>query len=183
MKLNLGCGQHLLAGYVNVDKYGSPDVKHDLETFPWPWPDSSVDEFMLHHALEHLGATYDVFISIVKEIYRTGRNGAAVKIVVPHPRHDDFMNSPDHVRPITAEMMSLFSKRACLEWKRLGCANSPLALHHEVDFEMESVSFNLEEPYKANLIAGRMSEAEITQLARERNNIIREIGMQLRIVK
>ena len=39
IRLNLGCGQNKLDGYVNVDKYPtfSPDVLWDLETFPWPF--------------------------------------------------------------------------------------------------------------------------------------------------
>lgn len=183
MKLNLGCGQNLVAGYINVDKYGSPDVRHDLETFPWPWADNSVEEFLFNHALEHMGAAYDTFISIMKEIYRTGRNGALVKIVAPHPRHDDFLNDPDHVRPITPEMMSLFSKRNCLEWKRMGFANSPLALHHDVDFEVESVNCGLDEPYRSEFMERRISEDDIARLARQRNNVIREITLALRIVK
>jgi hypothetical protein len=35
IKLNLGCGKNPMPGYVNVDKFGTPDVRHDLETFPW----------------------------------------------------------------------------------------------------------------------------------------------------
>lgn len=183
MKLNLGCGQHLLPGYINVDKYGSPDLKVDLETLPWPWPDNSVDEFLLNHSLEHLGANHEVFISIIKELYRTGRHGAEVKIVVPHPRHDDFINDPTHVRAVTPEMMSLFSKKACLDWKQRGCANSPLALHHDVDFEIDSVNYVLDEPYRSQFVERKLSQDGLVQLARERNNIIREIAMRLRIVK
>ena len=31
IKLNLGCGEKRLPGYLNVDKFGTPDLKHDLE--------------------------------------------------------------------------------------------------------------------------------------------------------
>lgn len=70
LKLNLGCGEHHREGYINVDKYSSPDILHDLETFPWPWKESSVKEILLYHVLEHLGQNTDIFLGIIKELYR-----------------------------------------------------------------------------------------------------------------
>ena len=56
LRLNLGCGAKHLEGYINVDKFGNPDVRLDLETFPWPWEDNSAIAIELRHVLEHLGA-------------------------------------------------------------------------------------------------------------------------------
>ena len=54
MKLNLGCGSKILDGYTNVDKYDyfKADLVHDLETFPYPFKDNSVEEIIISHVLE-----------------------------------------------------------------------------------------------------------------------------------
>ena len=68
------------------------------------------------------------------------RGGAVIRIAVPHPRHNFFLDDPTHVRAITPHTMQLFSKRNCEEWKRVGASNSPLALYAGVD---ESVRYTL----------------------------------------
>ncbi len=183
MKLNLGCGQNLLAGYCNVDKHGTPDVRWDLETFPWPWADGSVDEIELNHALEHMGQQPDVFVSIMKEIYRVARNGAVVNIAVPHPRHDNFISDPTHVRAIMPDTLALFSKKNNLRWKEARVANSPLALVHGVDFETKSVTYGLDEPYASDYRSGRLGMDQLTTILRTLNNVAHEIRMTLTVVK
>jgi len=54
MKLNLGCGTDYKQGWVNVDAGNVHcDVKHDIEKFPWPFEDSSVNEILMKHVFEH----------------------------------------------------------------------------------------------------------------------------------
>ena len=103
IKLNLGCGSKILLGYTNIDKFDTykPDIVHDLEKFPYPFEDNSVNEILLSHVLEHVGQNPDVFNNIIKEFYRICVHGAIINIIVPHPRHDDFISDPTHVRPIT----------------------------------------------------------------------------------
>src|SRR5260221_267479 len=138
MKLNLGCGQNHLEGYVNIDKAprAKPDVLHDLEEFPWPFEDSSIEEVVLNHVLEHLGADPDVFIAVFIELYRICKKGALVRIAVPDPRHDHFYGDPTHVRAVTPLTLSLFSKKNCASWAKSGSANTPLAVYADVDFEL-----------------------------------------------
>ena len=124
MKLNLGCGQNKLDGYINVDKYDSfsPETVWDLEKTPWPFDSSSADEITMRHSLEHMGADVDTFFAIIKELYRVGKNGCALTIAVPHPRSDNFTGDPTHVRAINPSVMSLFSKKRNQEWKEKGYA-------------------------------------------------------------
>jgi len=127
LRLNLGSGLNKCDGYINVDKYdfGSSDVLMDLERTPWQFEDGSVSEIILNYTLEHLDRDVEVFFAIMKEMYRICENEARIEINVPHPRHKDFMNDPTHVRVITPDLLNLFSKKRCLEWQKIGAANSP----------------------------------------------------------
>lgn len=183
LKLNLGCGARRFDGFVNVDKHGDPDVSHDLEQFPWPWEDSSVDEVRLIHVLEHLGRDPEVFIGIMKELYRVCAPGAQVMIVVPHPRHDNFLGDPTHVRPVTMQVMSLFDKAACENWQRNGFANTPLAIYHGVDFRVANHQLVPDEPYCTFIQEKRMTVEELEIAARSSNNVIAEIHMVLEVRK
>ena len=183
LKLNLGCGQKPQPGFVNVDKFGDPDLKWDLETFPWPWKDGSVSEILMTHVLEHLGATSEVFIGVMKEIYRVCEPGAKIQIVVPHPRHDFFIGDPTHVRPVTPEMLSLFSRSKNLEWNELGGAYTPLALYHNVDFQVADVQYVLDEPYATEFRSGKLGPEDLHQLARKYNNVVTELHITLAAIK
>jgi predicted SAM-dependent methyltransferase len=103
MNLNMGCGYNKRAGYVNVDVSPTcaPDVVCDLELVPWPWRNDEADEVLFNHSLEHLGQTSKAFLEIIKELYRICKHNARIEINVPHPRRDDFINDPTHVRIIT----------------------------------------------------------------------------------
>jgi hypothetical protein len=183
LKLNLGSGQNPQPGFVNVDKFGEPDLKCDLEVFPWPWPDDSVSEVLMSHSLEHLGASADVFIAIMKELFRVCQAGATIHIAVPHPRHDNFIDDPTHVRPVTPQMLQLFSKRENLRWKEMRAANSPLALYHGVDFEVVNAEYTAAEPYSSDLQQGRLNEKELQEFLNKYNNVASEIRITLKVVK
>src|SRR3954452_23510939 len=183
VRLNLGCGRNKMAGYVNVDKYGDPDVRHDLEVLPWPFATGSVGEVWLNHVLEHLGQLSGVFLGIMQELYRVCAAGCLIHIVVPHPRHDDFLGDPTHVRAITPESLQLFSMKNCIEWERVGAANSPLGRYLNVDFELVEHQLVVDEPYWARVVQKQLTQDELQALIRERNNIAKEWRMTLQVVK
>jgi hypothetical protein len=183
LRLNLGSGNHPLPGYVNVDRFGAPDVVHDLETFPWPWDTSSVGEIVLNHVLEHLGETTEKFFGVMKELYRVAAPGATIQIAVPHPRHDDFISDPTHVRKITPRGLELFSKAKNDAWEGTHLANTPLARQLDVDLEVVSVSYVLDEPWASQLKDKQVSPEELAAAATRYNNVVKEIRMVVKVVK
>lgn len=185
MRLNLGCGFNKRDGFHNVDKFEdcSPDEVVDLEQFPWPWPNDSVDEIFLTHVLEHLGATSDVYFNVIREMYRVCRDGAKVTITVPHPRHDSFINDPTHVRIVTFDGLAMFSRRQCEIWIRDRASNSPIALMIGVDFDIESTRLVLEPIWRSKLDLKQITETELLLAIRERNNVVQELTAVLRAVK
>ncbi len=81
-KLNLGCGKFKKEGYVNLDYKVDlePEILHDLNKFPYPFPDDHFDLVEAEHVLEHLR---DAF-SAMKELHRILRSGGTLIIKVPH---------------------------------------------------------------------------------------------------
>lgn len=60
LRLNLGCGGQLAAGWVNVDRARPANpadeclVIHDLRQGPLPWADGTAEAIVLHHVLDLL---------------------------------------------------------------------------------------------------------------------------------
>lgn len=183
IKLNLGCGTKKMPGFVNVDKFPtfSPDVVWDLETFPWPFEDNTAEEIVLHHTLEHLGQTPEIFLRIMQELYRISAPDAQLLIAVPHPRSDDFISDPTHVRPITPATLELFSKKRNIECQKLGAANSQLAMYLDVDFSVTSSEMVLT-PYWAERYK-TLPPAEMNLAFEHYFNVVNEIRITLTVIK
>lgn len=150
---------------------------------PWPFETSSVDEVLMRHVLEHLGAQADVFLAIMKELYRVCAPNASIVVEVPHPRSNGYANDPTHVRPINDAILMLFSKKRNREWKELGWPNTPLATYLDVDFEIEALSYSLTAYWAQKYQSGEMSAAEIEFAKDTYFNVVDAITVHLRIVK
>lgn len=184
-RLNLGCGVRKLPDHWNVDSDPGcePDERVDLEETPWPWPDDCVESVMLSHVLEHLGRDTPTYLAIIRELYRVCRHGAEVTIVVPHPRHDQFLNDPTHVRPITVEGLDMFNHPLNDEWARLRAANSRLAHGLGVDMRRVSTEIRLDEPWRGEYAVGRLSAEQLTDAIRRYNNVVTQTKVTLRVHK
>jgi hypothetical protein len=113
IKLNLGCGNLKLDGFVNADISDcvNPDIKMDLMKFPWNFADNSVDHIVAKDILEHVGTTPEDFINVIKEMYRVSTDGAAWEVQFPHHRSDTAYDDPTHVRRLTQTTFKLFDQK------------------------------------------------------------------------
>jgi hypothetical protein len=93
-KLNLGCCDRKVPGYLGVDRVPGPavDVIADLSK-PWPWPDASIDEIMAHDIIEHLPDK----ILTMNETWRVLKPGGKAEIVVPTVDGPGAFQDPTHV--------------------------------------------------------------------------------------
>ena len=80
IKLDFGGGTIKREGFISVDKFGNPDVKHDLDSFPYPFENNSVDKIYIFHALKHLKEPLD----FLDEAYRILKISGMLHIKVPH---------------------------------------------------------------------------------------------------
>lgn len=95
-KLNLGCGKEILEGYVNLDEADLPgvDVIQNINKFPWPFKDNTFDEVYCSHVLEHV----EDLNNVMGEIKRICKNGAIIRIRVPHFSCGVSYRDPTHRR-------------------------------------------------------------------------------------
>jgi SAM-dependent methyltransferase len=107
--LNLGCGDHHVAGAVGCDlssDASAADVRCDLNRFPYPFRDGQFSRILCRDVLEHL----DDIPRVMEELHRLLRPGGVVEIRVPHYTSMDAYGDPTHRR-----FLSVRSFNFCLE--------------------------------------------------------------------
>lgn len=177
LKLNLGCGYRKFDGYLNVDKYpdSQPDFVMDIEELPWPFLDNSVTHVALSHVLEHVGQDPKLFLRLIQELWRVCAAGAEIDIKVPHPRHDDFLGDPTHVRPIIPATLMAFDQALNREWIATGNGATPLGLQTGVDFQIVRLEYLPDTRWRAKYEAGEIDPNGLHELSRSQNNVFCEL--------
>lgn len=104
-KLNLGCGNDYLEGWLNIDisVKSKADLVYDLSK-GIPLADNSVIQIKAQHFLEHI---QDI-IYMMNEIWRVCINGAKVYIEVPHQSSLMAFADPTHKRIFNEESFKYF---------------------------------------------------------------------------
>jgi SAM-dependent methyltransferase len=93
VKLNLGCGDVILDGFINVDIVPRPGIEVADLRVPWPWSDSSIDYVRASHIIEHLPDK----IFTMNELWRVLKPGGKADIEVPTTEGPGAWQDPTHV--------------------------------------------------------------------------------------
>ena len=105
-KLNLGSGNEIKDGFINVDfkQDKGVDIVHDLNKHPWPFENNSFKEVVAENVIEHL----DNFIQAMEEIYRVTKPNASIKMSVPYWNSSFAYIDPTHKRGFHEHTFSFF---------------------------------------------------------------------------
>ncbi|MCS7092144.1 MAG: class I SAM-dependent methyltransferase [Patescibacteria group bacterium] len=116
-RVDLACGQNKTPNFFGVDKTPTKDVDMvwDLEKYPWPFPDNSIDEAICSHYIEH---TSDI-IAFMEEVYRVLVPGGQIKIIAPYYNSIRAWQDPTHKRAISEATFLYFNK----QWRKINKLN------------------------------------------------------------
>ena len=98
IKLNLGCGDKILKGFVNVDikKFPGVNIAADLNK-NLPFKDNYADYILCEHVIEHLEKPIDFLL----ELWRISKPNAIIDIYAPHFSHFTSYANLDHKRALS----------------------------------------------------------------------------------
>jgi SAM-dependent methyltransferase len=109
LRLDLACGHHKQAGYLGVDRVPLEGVDQvvDLEAYPWPWPNASVEAVHCSHFIEHVSD----FCAFMNELWRVMIPGGTAVIIAPYYTSMRAWQDPTHKRAIS-EASFLYANKA-----------------------------------------------------------------------
>jgi len=91
-RLNLGCCDDLIAGYVNVDLVPGPNIQHVDLRDRWPWQDTSIEHVRAWDIFEHLPDK----IFTMNELWRILIPYGTAEISLPTTDGPGAFQDPDH---------------------------------------------------------------------------------------
>ncbi|MHB8174094.1 MAG: class I SAM-dependent methyltransferase [Nitrospirota bacterium] len=105
--LDVGCGRRKFKGATGIDERTNSlaDIRHDLNTYPYPIPDNSYDVVICRHVLEHM----DNVPATMEEFHRVAKPGGMVVAEVPHFTHPEAFRHWQHKHFFTLGSLDYFS--------------------------------------------------------------------------
>ena len=120
--LEIGCGRKKTPGAVTVDINPrlQPDVVWDLNQIPYPFQESSFDEILCSHVLEHL----ENLVRVMEELHRLGRPGSIIRIHAPYFTSVNAYHDPTHRHFFTSRTFDYFCPEPSNELYDLDYSNA-----------------------------------------------------------
>lgn len=99
----IGSGEWEKLVTLDLEESHHPDVVHDLNDYPWPFPDDEFDEIHAYEVLEHLGrqGDYRSFFATFSEAWRILKDGGLLCATCPAPGSPWVWGDPGHTRQIS----------------------------------------------------------------------------------
>ena len=187
LKLNLGCGNKKLEGFLNIDfsEHCSPDLIMDLENTPYPFLANTVSEIRMKSVLEHISQNPKIFFSVMKEIYRICKHKASIFIECPHPSHRWQVVDFTHQKPIHIEGLQMLDKSFCKKLVEMKSTKSPLAIMFDVDFRIINYEYSLDPTCQKHIenVLGVFDRKKISSYVHLFNNVAATQKIELQVFK
>src|SRR3989344_7552220 len=128
-KLNLGCGNDIKQGWVNLDSDKLPgvDVVRNIEELPLPFGDGEFDEILANDILEHVE-----YIPVLKDLHRVLKPGGKLKARVPHFTSKNNFADPTHKKMFSVVTFDFFVKNTIF--------SKPKDREYYFDFHFDRIS-------------------------------------------
>ena len=133
-KLNLGCGNDIRRGWINLDinKHPDVDVIHDLNQIPLPLNDDQFDIVFCMNILEHVN-----YISLINDIHRILKKEGILAIRIPHFTSKSNYYDPTHINFFSSRTFKYFIKDSSIDYDR------ELNLFSIIDVKIRFEEFNI----------------------------------------
>lgn len=105
--LEIGVGQVKRVPHattLDVNPASVADVIHDLNVFPYPFPDNIFNAVVAEHVLEHL----DDVVAVITELHRITKPGGILYIELPYFSSSDFFTDPTHKHAFSTRSFDYF---------------------------------------------------------------------------
>ncbi|MDA7441024.1 methyltransferase domain-containing protein [Candidatus Pseudothioglobus singularis] len=108
MKLNIGCGNKRVNGYLGVDKNRceAADYICDIENEKLPFEDNTIEAIILDNVIEHF---YDI-PKVINELVRVSKSGTVITIITPHFSSLTSWIDPTHIHHLSYFSFDHFEK-------------------------------------------------------------------------
>jgi SAM-dependent methyltransferase len=108
VRLNLGSGRDYRRGFVNIDNspHIKKDMNFDLDKYPYPFEDNSVDFVLAMAVMEHLS---DI-MAFMEEMHRILKPGGRLRFRVPLAFTHIDSKDPTHKQHFTPDTFTQFTR-------------------------------------------------------------------------